>query len=63
MMWIVVEGNGYFLAFVVDEDGVGSGWLAGNSLTELRQNLPSGVVRSDVQPSETPGIIEIWIAP
>ncbi len=60
MMWVVAEGDGYFFAFPVTEDGVGSGWLAANSLTELRQNLPSGLVRSDVQPSETPDIIEIW---
>jgi hypothetical protein len=60
MMWIVAEGDGYFLAFPVTEDGIGSGWLAADSLTELRQNLPRGLVRSNVQPSETPGIIEIW---
>lgn len=60
MMWIVVEEHGYFLAVSVTEDGVGSGWLAGDSLTELRQHLPLGLVRSDVQPSETPSIIEIW---
>jgi hypothetical protein len=63
MMWIVLEEGGSFVAFTVTEDGVGSGWLAAKSLAELRQHLPSGLARSNVQPSETPGIIEIWGPP
>jgi hypothetical protein len=59
-MWVVLEEGGYFVAFAVTEDGVGSGWLAADSLTELRQQLPSGLGRSNVQPSETPGVIELW---
>jgi hypothetical protein len=60
MMWVVIEEGGYFVAFAVTEDGVGSGWLVADSLAELRQHLPSGLARSDIQPSETPGVIEIW---
>ena len=62
LLWIVAEERHYFYAFAVTEEGIGSGWLAAGSLTELRQCLPSGLVRSDVQPSETPpSIIEIWL--
>jgi hypothetical protein len=60
-LWMISEVRCYFYAFAVTEDGVGSGWLAADSLTKLRQYLPSGLVRSDVQPSETPGLIEIWV--
>jgi hypothetical protein len=60
-LWMISEVHRYFYAFAVTEDGVGSGWLAADSLTKLRQYLPSGLVRSDVQPSETPGVIEIWM--
>lgn len=61
--WMVTEKDRYFYAVVLTEDGIGSGWLAAESLTELRQYLPLGLVRSDVQPSETPGVIEIWLYP
>jgi hypothetical protein len=61
LVWMIAEVHRYFYAFVVREDGVGSGWLGAESLTKLRQYLPSGLVRSDVQPSETPGLVEIWI--
>jgi hypothetical protein len=60
-MWVVAEGDRYYYAFTVADDGIGSGWLAANSLAELRQYLPSGLVRSDIQPSQTPSIIEIGI--
>jgi transcriptional regulator with XRE-family HTH domain len=60
VLWIVAEECRSFYAFAVTEDGVGSGWLAADSLAELRQYLPLGLFRSDVQPSETPGIIEVW---
>jgi hypothetical protein len=62
MMWMVVEEDGCFRALVVTEDGVGSGWLTADSLTGLRQRLPLGIVRSDIQPSETPDIVEVWRA-
>jgi hypothetical protein len=61
LMWIVAEEYRHFYAVVVTEDGIGSGWFSADSLTELRQYLPLGLVRSDVQPSETPGVIEIWV--
>lgn len=61
MIWIIAEEHGRFLAFAVTEDGIGSGWLDADSLTALRQNLPAELVRSNIQPAETPGVIEIWI--
>jgi hypothetical protein len=63
LFWMVAEEHRRFYAFAVTEDGIGSGWLAADSLTELRECLPSGLVRSNVQPSETPDIIEIWCQP
>lgn len=61
MIWVVIEEEGrYYVAFTVTEDGVGSGWLAANSLAELRQQLPLGLLRSNIELSETPGIVEIW---
>jgi hypothetical protein len=60
LMWIVAEERRYFFAFPVTEDGIGSGLLKTHSLTELRQYLPRGLVRADLQPSEAPSIIEIW---
>jgi hypothetical protein len=60
MIWLVIEEGGYYVAFTVTEDGVGSGWLAADSLAELREQLPLGLLRSNIQQSETPGIIEIW---
>jgi hypothetical protein len=61
LLWMIAEVHRSFYAFVVTEDGIGSGWLGADSLTELRRYLPSGLVRSNIQPSETPGIIEIWV--
>jgi hypothetical protein len=61
LFWMVTEEDHRFYAFAVTEAGIGSGWLAADSLTELRQCLPSGLVRSNIQPSETPDIIEIWV--
>jgi transcriptional regulator with XRE-family HTH domain len=61
LLWMIAEVHRFFYAFVVTEDGVGSGWLTADSLTKLRRYLPSGLVRSNIQPSETPGVIEIWM--
>lgn len=61
LLWMIAEMHRFFYAFVVTEDGIGSGWLAADSLTKLRRYLPLGLVRSGIQPSETPGVIEIWI--
>jgi hypothetical protein len=61
MMWVVAERPGHFIAFSVTEDGIGSGWLAAGSLPELRQDLPSRLVRCHMQPSEVPGVVEIWL--
>jgi hypothetical protein len=61
MIWVVRERSGHFFAFPVTEDGIGSGWLAAGSLAELRQDLPSGLVRSHMQPSEVPSAVEIWL--
>jgi hypothetical protein len=61
MMWVVAERPGHFIAFSVTEDGIGSGWLAAGSLAELRQDLPSGLVRLHMQPSEVSSAIEIWL--
>jgi hypothetical protein len=60
LIWVVAEEGDGFLAFVVTEDGIGTGFLEADSLIELRQYLPLGLLRSDLQPSETPDIVEIW---
>jgi hypothetical protein len=62
VLWMVAEEYRRFYAFAITEDGIGSGWLAADSLSELRQYLPPGLVRSNIQPSETPDIIEIWVS-
>jgi hypothetical protein len=60
LVWIVLETKRRFVALPVTEDGVQAGIITASSLTKLRQSMPLGLVRSDLQPSELPGVIEVW---
>jgi hypothetical protein len=62
LVWIVVEEKRMFVALPVTEDGIQAGTITASSLTRLRQIMPLGLVRSDLQPSELPGVIEVWHA-
>ena len=62
LVWFVVEEERRFIALPVTEDGVEAGIIIASSLTRLRQSMPLGLVRSDLQPSELPGVIEVWHA-
>lgn len=64
LVWLVAEeSDGRFTARPITDDGVMQSVLMAESLTELRQMLPPGLVRSDFQPSEIPGIVEVWVSP
>lgn len=61
LVWLVLEQvDGSFLARPLTEDGAMSSILTAETLTELRQRLPLGLIRSDIQPAEIPGIVEVW---
>jgi hypothetical protein len=64
LVWLVTEqDDGRFIARPLTDDGVLPSTLVADSLTELRQLLPLGLLRSDIQPAELPGIVEVWHSP
>ena len=65
LIWIVMEGGGghpeKFAARPV-QSGAGALHcvLVADTLEELRAQLPSGLVRSERQPADAPGVVEVW---
>ena len=63
--WIVIQEEaaaaGAFMARLVT--GAATPYvLLANTLAELRAQLPSGLTRTDRQPAESAGIVEIWFS-
>ncbi|HXD26370.1 MAG TPA: hypothetical protein VN609_10595 [Propionibacteriaceae bacterium] len=64
LVWLVMEQDGgRFIARPLTDDGLLPSILIADSLTKLRQLLPLGLLRSDIQPAELPGVVEVWHSP
>jgi len=65
LIWIVMEGDGdhpeKFAARPV-QSGTGALHcvLVADTLDELRAQLPAGLARSERQPADASGVVEIW---
>jgi hypothetical protein len=66
LTWIVMEGDGdHPEGFLARPVTAGAGTLpcvlVADALAELRAKLPAGLVCSERQPADAPGVVEIWV--